>query len=448
MKAPKQNPCLPILIVLFFLLLFVISGSTQTDSVCVLKGKVVDADLNNPLIYVNIMNHTSGGGTISDANGNFEATLSYLPSQLEFSYVGYDPKIIDVDTVHNDILTVSLSKTSQVLPEVIVSSKIRVEAVTKSEYSVKDFIPYDGKILILKSKSSFGSHILALTDVDGKLIDQMILDKFDKIESLHQSCLGGLYIVTSTSVYEVSINADNKMVLSEELMREKFDKLIRPCVLSSKSHLYYRHNYYQGQMVEFIGYQKGGEHSFLLTKIADEKNIELFFTDVLPKIQGMPGGAAIEKSRDLQNLRTLEQDVDNTLHLFYQPLYLPIVNTGKELCIFKHFEAFAEFYNYAGILLKKIPLPYVKNEKWGKLVLADKVTGKSYIVFNKKKGKTLREFKYESGSLGEEIVFNAFFVEKMMVHDGNLFFLESGLVQTSRSSVNRVLKKISFAKVK
>ncbi len=404
----------------------------------------MDEQSKIPLAYVHIFDQTSGNGAISDIDGNFEISITVLPSQIEFSYVGYHKEIIEVGTVYDGILRVELSKSSETLPEVVVSSKVKIQELTESVYSVKDFIPFEDKILLVKSLNSFNPNILTLMDTEGKVIDRLALKGIKKIESLHRSCLGGLYLVAAANVYEINFDANGKMALTQGIPRTRFDKLVQPCVLSSESNIYYRHSHYKGQFVEFKAFQKDGEKNFVLTKIMDEKNIELLFTDVLPKAKRISTAAAIENPESLRNLRKIEQDIDNTLHLFYQPLYTPIVNNGKELCIFNHFEGFAEFYTYDGAFIRKIPLTYLKSKEWAKKVLTDKVTGKSYIVFNNRAGKTIREFNYANGSLGEAIRINSTFVGKMMVQDGNLFYLESDLGGQGIKSVNRILKKVSL----
>ena len=88
----------------------------------IIRGVVVDSLTLEPLpsatVYVNGTTH----GTSTDADGRFELNDVTLPATVIFSFVGYEPKALDL-TRNPGRLTVFL-KTNDELPEVEISGKI------------------------------------------------------------------------------------------------------------------------------------------------------------------------------------------------------------------------------------------------------------------------------------------------------------------------------------
>ena len=78
-----------ILIVLFIILNF----STFAQQITI-KGKIVDAETNHPLVNANILVSTNIGiGTNSDQNGEFVLTSDINNSDtLSISFVGYETR--------------------------------------------------------------------------------------------------------------------------------------------------------------------------------------------------------------------------------------------------------------------------------------------------------------------------------------------------------------------
>ncbi len=66
-----------------------------------IRGKVIDNITGDPLAFVNIVYTKKGTGTVSSIDGNFEIITSQKPEFLRFSYVGYNSKIINIDSVRD-----------------------------------------------------------------------------------------------------------------------------------------------------------------------------------------------------------------------------------------------------------------------------------------------------------------------------------------------------------
>ena len=64
-----------------------------------------------------------------------------------------------------------------------------------------------------------------------------------------------------------------------------------------------------------------------------------------------------------------------------------------------------------------------------------------YTVFNTKKGKTIHRINLIDGTTQPALFLEGTFVEKMLIEDGFLFYLESGRINAER---NRILQRVKL----
>ncbi|MEM8526243.1 MAG: carboxypeptidase-like regulatory domain-containing protein [Bacteroidota bacterium] len=425
-----------LLIGLLFLTCMFDIGSAQNVSEQILKGQVIDQNSRLPISYANIYNQTSGKGTISDVEGKFEITLSQLPSSLEISFIGYETKKIQIEARKSNRLLIELSKSSITLPEITVSATPKIEAISEEKFSIKDYLPFNDKLLIIKDYDSFNQDILSLTNLDGEEISQLSLKEMNGIIGLHQGCLGGLYVITDSEAHEIGFDADSQLQFTRTISKKKVENLLLPCVESSPTHIYFQDYLHEGQMVILSGAKRNERGNFVIRRISDVNNIKLYYSQV-QRLNPNISAATVENSDQLKAIRGKEHEYYSLLHLFYQPLYIPIVDTGNKLCVFNHFEKQAEFYTYSGQLQHTLPLSYIEERKWDQPILNDKVSGATYIVFDNSRGKVLRKFSYQDASLAAGIPIKSQFVENMKMHNDVLYYLER-----EGRSTSRVLKKV------
>ena len=107
---------------IIFSLLLIFSASGVSAQHITVKGRLLDASNNDPLIGASIFVESTSLGTASDNNGNFRVILKTVPQTLMFSYIGYKTEKIVVDKETLD-LKVFLQPTSYMLQEISVFSK-------------------------------------------------------------------------------------------------------------------------------------------------------------------------------------------------------------------------------------------------------------------------------------------------------------------------------------
>ncbi|EJX03445.1 TonB-dependent outer membrane receptor protein [gut metagenome] len=95
------------------------------------KGKVVDAENNEPLIGATVSISGTTLGTVTDVDGNFVLKVTSSHATLEFKYLGYKDKQMEVTAKRNvDLGEIALKLDAQTLGDVVVTSTIAVARKT------------------------------------------------------------------------------------------------------------------------------------------------------------------------------------------------------------------------------------------------------------------------------------------------------------------------------
>ena len=100
-------------------------------------GTVVDAENGDPVIGATVVVKGQKDGVITDLDGNFTIAISGSKAQLEFSYIGYRKKTVDVGDL--GVINVKMESDNQLLSEVVVvgAGTQKKVSVTGSITSVK-----------------------------------------------------------------------------------------------------------------------------------------------------------------------------------------------------------------------------------------------------------------------------------------------------------------------
>ncbi len=435
-------PCGALVFCFVFILYLATAFHASAQAEFLIRGKVLDKADQSPIAFVNILNTADGNGATTSLDGSFEINVKTLPTSLRFSFVGFESKTLPIVAKSETPITVALVRSTGSLPEIVVTTEAKKIELTKPEFNIMDFILYKDKILLLKMTDDRSPIVLALTDTDGNIEQELPLTGIKKLESLHKGCLGEPYIIANMA-YEIYFDDTGKMALTEGIPKDEFNTVVIPCVMATDSQVYYMHSYYEGQLVEFAMFHRTAKKKSILYRVVNEKNIKLLYSDFLLDDGGF-ADVVIEDWRSMRSFRNAQADRLATLNMFYQPLYTPLFDTGSGLCFLNHFERKAEFFNYDGKYQRYISLTHQNDKKWAKYMLNDASSHISYVVFNHPLGKSFQAFNYEDGSLGQEVVVETEFVTRMAVHAGNLFFLEAG-TGGNRSNVNKKLRKFRIS---
>ena len=106
----------------YIILLFFISFTSISQNINIV-GNVVDSNTQKPIAFASIKVKGTQKGVVTDIDGNFTLSNIALPYHLLINHIGYAQTDIIVKN-GNDILTISLTRNSELLNEVIVSSNL------------------------------------------------------------------------------------------------------------------------------------------------------------------------------------------------------------------------------------------------------------------------------------------------------------------------------------
>ena len=111
-----------LIIILFHLMVYSVSAQNT------IKGLVVDAETDEPLIGATILIPGTTKGTVTDLDGTFSLAIPSGSSSLKVSFIGYDEQTVNISGISE--IKISL-KSGQVLDEVVVTA-LGIEAKKSS----------------------------------------------------------------------------------------------------------------------------------------------------------------------------------------------------------------------------------------------------------------------------------------------------------------------------
>ena len=127
---------------LLFAVLVIFSTVTAVAQ-ATLKGKIVDAENNEPLIGATVSVQGSTEGSVTDIDGVFSLKIQKSGVTIEFKYLGYKTKTMKITKKGVvDLGTVSMESDAHVLNDVVITSSIAVARKTPVAVSsvAMDFI--------------------------------------------------------------------------------------------------------------------------------------------------------------------------------------------------------------------------------------------------------------------------------------------------------------------
>ena len=389
-----------------------------------IQGVILDVKTSEPLEKVNIFNQTSNLGAYSELDGSFKIPIKEFPSVIIFSYVGFENYLLEINEISTAPITIRLEHSSFGLPEIEVTEQPYIESLTEDKFTVKDFLIDDktNNILILTYASMKSGNALILQSWDGEILDRLKLQK-EKVESLEKSCLGNVHLLGKKNCFEIALLGNQIQIISK-YHRAQYEKLLAPCISSSKKYVYNQHYSLSDQLVTYLVVNKKNQNIKARIRVIDKLNLSRKKDDFV-----------------LQEQSPSRAQRDSWNQLFYKPLYSPLMNMGNELCLFNHTLGYLEFLEFNGDNIRFTPISYHKNKNWVKQIFLDKKNNNAFTTFNTKKGKSIHKINLIDGTTQPVLFFNTTFIEKMEIHDGHLFYLESGVTNDKK---NRILQRVKL----
>ncbi|NNK81841.1 MAG: carboxypeptidase-like regulatory domain-containing protein [Flavobacteriaceae bacterium] len=143
MKNPDIIPKHKLLLILFCLILFISYSSTsfalqldninQAQNYNEYKGKVVDSETNNPLVFAEITIVDTNIGTITNKEGEFSLKVpaTHLDKNISISYLGFESQILPISGLSDRTNKISLKPLTTTLETVNIKAVKDAEALVK-----------------------------------------------------------------------------------------------------------------------------------------------------------------------------------------------------------------------------------------------------------------------------------------------------------------------------
>jgi CarboxypepD_reg-like domain/TonB-dependent Receptor Plug Domain len=113
----------------------------QTNETNTLSGFVYDANNGETMIGANIFIKELGIGAASNEYGFYSITVPSSKYTVEFSFVGYKKKSLNIDLTNSQKLNVNISSTAYNLKEIVVQDKKADENVKSTNMGTSEIVP-------------------------------------------------------------------------------------------------------------------------------------------------------------------------------------------------------------------------------------------------------------------------------------------------------------------
>lgn len=117
------------------------AGKSKKGKV-IITGKVIDSKTGDPMPRTNIQVSDTQGGTTTDENGNYTLSLSPGVHVLNFTFVDYEEKVIDLAAFTDGVVDVELAVMPVMLEEIVIrdlaAREITTSKIGLTQLSIKD----------------------------------------------------------------------------------------------------------------------------------------------------------------------------------------------------------------------------------------------------------------------------------------------------------------------
>jgi hypothetical protein len=376
-------------------LLFVISFGISQE---LLQGNILNNETNEPILGVNIQIGNSITGATTDEFGAFRMVVNQWPVVLLISHIGFEDKRLTIEALPKEVVTIYLTPTISVLDEVVVTAENKLETLSEvNQYSLKDFEIARDQIVRLEYHGTFEKERLTLTDLEGKKISHIELDKIRATEGLFKSCADRVYLITRDYAYLINVG-EIIIGLDKKIGIDTLNRFIKPCKVRYEDYLYYiieKHNGLQRTVLEFNTLTAEDK---VLEVVGDDNVIANYKTDLgLMKEGQQISNIMTNNVAENEKIRGLQNQSDFLTKIFYKPEYpVNVCRQSDKVLIFNHPEMRLLIYNDHQIETER-RIPYVEDKKWLKKLLQDESSEEIYGLFDHQKGTQINKISVDTG---------------------------------------------------
>jgi hypothetical protein len=397
------------------ILLVLTSGACAQRQFHYFYGNIIDQSTLRPVVDVNITFQGLKMGYVSDKKGEFSFFLDTIPVYMIISYMGYETKKIWLDGT-SPKLNIRLSPAALVLGEVEIVAKAGPDIFYKDpSYAVLDYEPDSSRVYILIFRSTLAEAELICKTMDGKLLASAGRFPF-KPDSLFRDCLGNVHLLCHDSAYQVFTDSAGISLVYPTTM-EKFETVLKNCVASTSSKLFFKKITNDGFGIDFYRVDRVTRTNEKMASVVDEEN--------LSRLRRNQDDYGRIRSSTIPDGRKEFEEWNFAKKIMYRPRTATMVRIGASICIFNSADMTIEFYTPEGEFTSKVRLDMskVSDGKWTKEIYVDEVRKKAYTSFNRNGEFTIYRVDLETGSLVRSSRLVHIFPQRIKVNDGRAFYM-------------------------
>ncbi len=242
--------------VLILLLSFIGILNTTVAQTTKVTGKVVDADSQEPLPFINVIFKGSKIGTTSDFDGNFAISGTGTIDSLVFTYIGYRKKTIKIKVGQSQNITVGMNMNTVDLKEVVIKpgenpAHVILRKLIKNKYR------NDNDKLLAYEFESYNKIEFDINNLKPKTTDRKILKPFDfvfsNIDSTNKNEKPYLPMFMSESISNFYFKNSPKFK-KEVVKASKIAGVKNKSITNVMSRMYEQVNIYDNNMIVFGKY--------------------------------------------------------------------------------------------------------------------------------------------------------------------------------------------------
>lgn len=400
---------------LIALLIFVSGSAGAQRQYKYFFGQVLDQSSLKPITGVNISFQGLKLGSVTDKKGEFSFFLDTIPVYMVVSYMGYETKKIWLDGTSAK-LSIRLSPAALTLQEVEIVAKPGPETFFKDDsYAVLDYEVDSSRVYLLIYRFTLAASELLCKTVDGKPVANSGQLPF-KPDSLFRDCLGNVHVLSHDSCYQIYTDSAGIRLIYPTTM-DKFETILKNCVASTSSKLFFKKVTNDGFGVDFYRVDRVTRANERVASVVDEENLR--------QLRRNEDDYGRIRSSKIPDGRSEFQEWNFARKVMYKPRTASMVRIGSSICVFNTADMTIEFYTPDGDFTSKVRLDLSKaaDGRWTKEILVDAVRNTAYTTFNRNGEFALYRVNPEDGSLVRSSKLTHFYPQSIKVHDGKVFYI-------------------------
>ncbi|MCX6272300.1 MAG: carboxypeptidase-like regulatory domain-containing protein [Bacteroidetes bacterium] len=394
-----------------FLFFLVLSSRGQRPH---LHGRVLNSETKAAVSNANVVIRGTKSGTLCDTAGNFTVFTNTSKECLIVSHIGYETQKVWFEDLKTPVI-VYLKPESHLLSGVEVKEKNESEHFFRdTKYSVLDYATLDHQVYLLIYRFRLSRSEILVRSETGETVARSEQLNF-KPTGFFRDCMQTLHVMSEDSVYQVDRQgASVKLYYPAEI--SNFIAIMKDCITSTESTLYFRQLSQNQQRVNFYSIDRKTKSRTAIASVTDEEKLRLLrdnpYDRYLLTCDTIPTNES--QFRQWMWLRKV----------LYKPNSSSLYRIDDKLLVLNTVDISLESYNLDGEFLtrQKIPVKTVPGQ-WTMEMYIDDIDHQAYTSFIKNGQYTLYRIDQGSGELKRTLVIGEIFPQKISIHNRNLYYL-------------------------